>query len=54
MLLLLLFLVAAGVAATTLNAYLYKLVCGARDAENAAARKALSDRIIQMLNETKP
>ena len=54
LLLLLLFLVAAGVAATTLNAYLYKLICGARDAENAAARKALSDRIIQMLNETKP
>ena len=54
LLLLLLFLVAAGVAATTLNAYLYKLACGARDAENAAARKALSDRIIQMLSEAKP
>jgi len=54
LLLLLLFLIAAGVAAITLNAFLYKLVCGARDAENAAARKALSDRIIQMLSEAKP
>lgn len=54
LLLLLLCLIAAGVAAIALNAYLYKPACGARDAENAAARKALSDRIIQMLNETKP
>lgn len=52
--LLLLFLIAAAVAAIQLNAYLYKLSCGARDAENAAARQALSDCIIQMLNEAKP
>ena len=37
-----------------LNDKLYQLTCGARDAEIEAARKALSDHIIQMMNEAKP
>ena len=37
-----------------LNETLYQFICGARDEEIKAARQALSDRIIQMLNEANP
>ena len=37
-----------------LNDKLYQLMCGARDAEIEAARKALSDCVVQMMNEAKP
>ena len=47
-------LVVAIFSAFFLNEIIYRLTCGARDAEIEAARKALSDHIIQMMNEAKP
>jgi len=47
-------LIAAAFGAVKLNAYLYKLTCGARDEEIKAARKALNEHIVQMMNEAKP
>lgn len=47
-------LVVAIFSAFFLNEIIYRLACGARDAEIEAARKALSDHIIQMMNEAKP